>query len=395
MRYLLIADAFPPLRTSGAIQLRDLSMEFIRQGHSISVMLPDPDLLESYSIENWAGVQIIRLRTPALRNVGYFRRTFGEFLMPFFMLHHWRKSPVIREQWDGIIWYSPSIFFGPLVKALKTHCGCKAYLIIRDIFPDWALDLGLIGRGLPYQFFKIIANFQYSLANTIGVQTSGNRAFFVDWEKNDNRHLEVLQNWLASEVNKGCSISIEDTALAGRKIFVYAGNMGVAQGMGALMDLAYEFRVQKNVGFIFVGRGSDLNDLKNLCQQRELTNILFFDEIEPDEIPGLYAQCDVGLLALDQKHKTHNIPGKFISYMRAGLPVLASVNKNNDIIRLIHDNKVGRSCSSPLAFDLKEAAEWLLCDLNANKGYKSRCIDLYQNLFTPAVAVKTIVAALD
>ena len=395
MRYLLIADAFPPLRTSGAIQLRDLSIEFIRQGHSISVMLPDPDLLESYSIENWAGVQIIRLRTPALRNVGYFRRTFGEFLMPFFMLHHWRKSPVIREQWDGIIWYSPSIFFGPLVKSLKIHCGCKAYLIIRDIFPDWALDLGLIGRGLPYRFFKVIANFQYSLANTIGVQTSGNRAFFVDWEKNDNRHLEVLQNWLATEVNKGCSISIEDTALAGRKIFVYAGNMGVAQGMGALMDLGYEFRFQKNVGFIFVGRGSDLNDLKNLCQQRELTNTLFFDEIEPDEIPGLYAQCDIGLLSLDKKHKTHNIPGKFLSYMRAGLPVLASVNKNNDIIRLIYENKVGRSCSSPLVFDLKGDADRLLGDLDIDKELGDRCTALYQNLFTPAVAVRKIVDALD
>ena len=311
------------------------------------------------------------------------------------MLRHWRKSPLIHEQWDGIIWYSPSIFFGPLVKALKAHCGCKAYLIIRDIFPDWALDLGLIGRGLPYQFFKIIANFQYSLANTIGVQTSGNRAFFSDWARNDNRNLEVLQNWLASEVNTGCSISIEETALAGRKIFVYAGNMGVAQGMGALMDLAYEFRFQNNVGFIFVGRGSDLNDLKNLCEQRELTNILFFDEIEPDEIPGLYAQCDVGLLALDQKHKTHNIPGKFLSYMRAGLPVLASVNKNNDIIRLIHDNKVGRSCSSPLVLNLKEGAEWLLGDLDTDNGYGARCIDLYQNLFTPAIAVKSIVNSLD
>jgi hypothetical protein len=63
-------------------------MEFIRQGHSISVMLPKPDLLESYSIENWAGVRIIRFRTPALTGIGYFRRTFGEFLMPFFMLRH-------------------------------------------------------------------------------------------------------------------------------------------------------------------------------------------------------------------------------------------------------------------------------------------------------------------
>jgi glycosyltransferase involved in cell wall biosynthesis len=370
-------------------------MEFVRQGHSISVMLPDPDLLVSYSIDYWEGVQIIRLRTAALRDVGYFRRTFSELLMPFFMLRHWRKSPLLHEQWDGIIWYSPSIFFGPLVKALKAYFDCKAYLIIRDIFPDWALDLGLIGRGLPYQFFKVIANFQYSLANTIGVQTPGNRRFFVDWAKNDNRNLEVLQNWLASEVNKGCSISIEETALAGRKIFVYAGNMGVAQDMGILMDLAYEFRFQMDVGFVFVGRGTDLVRLKTQSEHRELTNILFFDEIEPDEIPGLYAQCDIGLLSLDKKHKTHNIPGKFLSYMRAGLPVLASVNKDNDIIRLIHDNKVGRSCSSPSVFNLKEGAEWLLGDLDANNEFGTRCIDLYQNLFTPAVAVKTIVDALD
>ena len=89
-----------------------------------------------------------------------------------------------------------------------------------------------------------------------------------------------------------------------------------------------------DVGFVFVGRGTDLVRLKTQSEHRELTNILFFDEIEPDEIPGLYAQCDIGLLSLDKKHKTHNIPGKFLSYMRAGLPVLASVNKDNDIIRL-------------------------------------------------------------
>ena len=81
--------------------------------------------------------------------------------------------------------------------------------------------------------------------------------------------------------------------------------------------------------------------------------------------------------------------------MRAGLPVLASVNKNNDIIRLIHDNKVGRSCSSPLVLNLKEGAEWLLGDLDTDNGYGARCIDLYQNLFTPAIAVKSIVNSLD
>jgi hypothetical protein len=54
--------------------------------------------------------------------------------------------------------------------------------------------------------------------------------------------------------------------------------------------------------------------------------VVFHDEIHPDEIPGLYAQCHVGMVALDPRHKTHNIPGKFLTYMQSGLPVLANIN---------------------------------------------------------------------
>ena len=88
------------------------------------------------------------------------------------------------------------------------------------------------------------------------------------------------------------------------------------------------------MGFLFVGRGSDAQTLRTEARALGLTNVVFFDEIDPDEIPGLYAQCDIGLVSLDRRHKTHNIPGKFLSYMRSGLPVLASVNPGNDILKL-------------------------------------------------------------
>jgi len=44
--------------------------------------------------------------------------------------------------------------------------------------------------------------------------------------------------------------------------------------------------------------------------------VVFHDEIEPSEIPGLYSQCHAGIVALDPRHKTHNLPGKFLSYMQ-------------------------------------------------------------------------------
>jgi len=342
MRIALIADSFPPLRTSAAVQLRDLAREFVRLGHSLTVLLPTADLNASYQLETVDGAQILRLRAPRTKDIGYFRRTLAESLMPFFMHRNLYRSPLAAERWDGIVSYSPSIFHGPLVKALKRKSRCRNYLIIRDIFPEWAVDMGLMGRGLPFQYFSAVARYQYSVADVIGVQTPGNLAYFRDWVDPPKRSLEVLQNWLADIPDTGCVINIADTPLAGRKIFVYAGNMGVAQAMDILLELAKRLLSRRDIGFLFVGRGSDSARLSKVAITQGLDNAFFHDEIHPDQIPGLFSQCHVGLIALDPRHKTHNIPGKFLTYMQGGLPVLANINAGNDLAELIRKEGVGK-----------------------------------------------------
>jgi hypothetical protein len=168
--------------------------------------------------------------------------------------------------------------------------------------------MGSMSRGLPYRFVKAIVNYQYFVANVIGIQTQRNQAYFPD---NQKRRVEVLQNWLADAPNRGCSINVANSTMAGRIIFVYAGNMGVAQGMCILLDLAESLRSRTDLVFLFVGRGSDAQHLRTDADKRGLNNVAFFDEIDPTEILGLYAQCHIGLIALDPRHKTHNIPGKF------------------------------------------------------------------------------------
>lgn len=397
MRIALIADTFPPLRTSGAVQLRDLSREFIRQGHALTVMLPTAGLRTPWQIEDFDGVQVLRLRAPRTKDINYVSRTMNEFLMPYAMLRNLRKSPLAREQWDGVIWYAPSIFHGPLANALKKSSGCKGYLIIRDIFPEWAVDMGLMGRGLPYKFFKAVANYQYSVADVIGIQTQGNQAYFAD---RPNSRIEVLQNWLADAPNVGCSIDVTTSPIAGRTLFVYAGNMGVAQGMGVLLDLAERLHNMSDIGFLFVGRGSDAQHLRLDAEQRCLTNVVFHDEIDPTEIPGLYAQCHVGIVALDPRHKTHNIPGKFLSYMQAGLPVLARINAGNDLEAMILREGVGRVCTDQSVETLQQLA-LQLADEKANSSTVAgdppmgqRCRALSVKLFSPEAAVKQIVAGL-
>lgn len=395
MRIALIADTFPPLRTSGAVQLRDLSREFVRQGHALTVMLPTADLSTPWLFEDFDGVQVLRLRAPRTKDIDYVRRTLNEFLMPFAMLRNLRKSPLAQKRWDGVVWYAPTIFLGPISNALKKASGCKGYLIVRDIFPEWAVDMGLMGRGLPYRFFKAVAEYQYSVADVIGIQTQGNQAYFAGRQSGK---VKVLQNWLADSPEVGCSVSVSGSRLTGRIIFVYAGNMGVAQGMDILLNLAETLRNRTDIGFLFVGRGSDAQRLRSEASRRGLDNVVFHDEIDPVEIPGLYAQCHVGIVALDPRHKTHNIPGKFLSYMQAGLPVLASINPGNDLVEMIEREGVGRVCTDHSAATLQRLALELVDQVAAvgagDEDVSARCKALSSRLFSPEAAVNQIVAAL-
>lgn len=394
MRIALIADTFPPLRTSGAVQLRDMSREFARQGHSLCVLLPAPDQREDWLLEEFEEAQVLRLKSSRNKDIGYVRRTLAELAMPFSMLRILRKSPLAKERWDGVVWYAPSIFHGPLVSALKKSSACKSYLIVRDIFPEWAVDMGLMGRGLPYRFFDAVARYQYSVADVIGVQTPGNRQYFGRWLKQPDRQLQTLQNWLGKPAQAKCSIRVEQTVLAGRKVFVYAGNMGVAQGMDILLDLAEKLHSRIDVGFLFVGRGSDAVRLKLAAQARKLDNVLFFDEIDPDEIPDLYAQCSAGIVALDPRHKSHNIPGKFLTYMQSGLPVLANINMGNDLAQMIRDERVGQVCETNQLADLYRLTDELLNQIESDKGLSARCTVLFEHQFAVEKTVKQIVAAL-
>ena len=205
----------------------------------------------------------------------------------------------------------------------------------------------------------------------------------------------MLQNWLADAPDVGCSISVANGPLAGRTIFVYAGNMGVAQGMGILMALAERMRGRRDIGFLFVGRGSDAQRLREDAKLRGLDNVVFHDEIDPTEILGLYAQRHAGVVALDPRHKTHNIPGKFLSYMQSGLPVLATINPGNDLAELIQAERVGRVCTDHSVDTLQRLAEELARDRAGDANRSARCQALSARLFSPEAVVKQVTAALE
>jgi glycosyltransferase involved in cell wall biosynthesis len=190
------------------------------------------------------------------------------------------------------------------------------------------------------------------------------------------------------------SIRLSKTSLAGRKVFVYAGNVGIAQGLDIFLDLAQLLSGRSDIGFLFVGRGSEVTRLKTLAMTRKLDNVLFYEEINPDEIPDLYAQCCAGIVALDSRHKSHNIPGKFLTYIQSGLPVLANVNAGNDLVHIIRHEKVGQVCESNQIDDLLQLFHVLLVQIDSDPDLAVRCQQLFEQEFAVKNAVQQIITAL-
>ena len=393
---VLVADAYPPSRTSAALQLKDLAVEFLRQGITPTVITLDSGVPGFSELTELDGIRVMRLKTLEHKNIGKVRRAIAEILIPFFMIRNFKKSALKNVKWDAVIWYSPTIFLGPFVYYLKRKNACPSYLILRDIFPAWALDLGLIRKGPVYYFFRMFERFQYSIADCIGVQAIGNLDYFKAWPSFAHKKIEVLQNWLSPKPISNCSVDISTLPIANRKIFVYAGNMGIAQGMGDLLLLAEVLLDRRDIGFLFIGRGTDMELLKRDAKKRGLVNTVLCDEIDADQIPGLYAQCHVGLIALDARHKTHNIPGKFISYLQSGLPVMAIVNHENELQLMIDRYQVGRATTDRSQENLQFLASSLLDEIELQDGkVNSRCKNLAAKLFASQVAVEQIVRTLN
>jgi len=252
----------------------------------------------------------------------------------------------------------------------------------------------LLKRGIIYCYFKEVEKLQYRQASTIGIQTPSVTRYFDEQHSELDADIEVLNNWLAPPNISPSSIQLTETVLAGKKVFVYTGNIGIAQGMDILIELAANYKSDDRVGFLFVGRGTAVEYMKKQVVSRQLDNVLIRDEIDPNEIPSLLSQCEAGLIALDPRHRHDNIPGKFLAYMQASLPVLATINPGNDLETLINEMQVGRVITSNRAEDLKAEADALLASLANDDGYSARCKTLAEIRFSSRAAVQQIVAAL-
>ena len=164
--------------------------------------------------------------------------------------------------------------------------------------------------------------------------------------------------------------------------------------MDILLSLALQIKNRADVGFLFVGRGSRTADMRQYVDDHSLDNVQIFDEIDVAEIPGLLAECHVGMVALDPRHRTHNIPVKFLSYLSNGLPVLANINPGNDLEQLILSERVGRVNVDDSVNNLQVPVERIQLDIEVDVSIQKRCREVAKRLFSVHKAAAQVVAGL-
>ncbi|CAH6636738.1 glycosyltransferase family 4 protein [Pseudocitrobacter vendiensis] len=397
MKLVLIIDDYLPHSTRvGAKMFHELGRELLRKGHDVTVITPDINLQSDYSIDMIEGVKVWRFKSGPLKDIGKIQRAINETLLSF---RAWRalKHLIEQDTFDGVVYYSPSIFWGSLVKKIKQRCHSPAYLVLRDMFPQWIIDAGMLQAGSPIdRYFRYFEQKSYRQAERIGLMSDKNLEIFC--QTNKGYPCEVLRNWALMS-----PVSVSDDYRSLRKryhldnkvIFFYGGNIGHAQDMANLMRLARSMMHYPNAHFLFVGQGDEVDLINSLAAEWKLTNFTHLPSVNQDEFKLILSEVDVGLFSLSSRHSSHNFPGKLLGYMVQSLPILGSVNAGNDLLDLVNAHKAGLIHINGEDDKLLESAQLLFNNSALRKEFGHNANDLLTSQFSVESAAHTIEVRLE
>lgn len=344
MKLALVIDDYLPHSTRvGAKMFHELALELISQGHKVTVITPEVNQNCRLNESVIDGVNVWRFKSGPIKDVGKVKRAINETLLS---LNAWWaiKSKVQKDTFDGIIYYSPSIFFGGLVNRIKARCSCKAYLVLRDLFPQWVIDDGMIKEGSPIaRYFHFFERFSYKQADIIGLQSEKNLEVFE--QLNGQKYpTSILRNWASLTPHESSSSTSgirERLKLEDKVVYFYGGNIGHAQDMANLMRLAKSMAEYSNAHFLFVGQGDEVGLINKLADEWQLPNFTYLTSVNQEEFKEILSSVDIGLFSLAANHTAHNFPGKLLGYMVQSIPILGSVNSGNDLMGLVNENSAG------------------------------------------------------
>lgn len=309
-----------------------LMLEFKRQGHDVLVLTADDNRKHSEVLME-GSLKVLRVPSTSLFGSNKLVKGISNVMLPYLYKRALKKHNIAMD-FDLILMPTPPITLIDVVLWIKKKSNGKLYLILRDIFPQNAVDLKMMKpKGFIHSFFRKKEIKLYQASDYIGCMSKAN----VDYVKKHNAYLNpqklhLLPNWaeLAEIDYADPNATKAQFGLEGKIIAIFGGNMGKPQKLENIINLAKECQDLEDLVFFMVGRGTEKPRIAKMVKDFGLTNVIIKDSLPKEEYNNLLSLADIGLISLSQDFTIPNYPSKVLSYYMFKKPVLASVDINTD-----------------------------------------------------------------
>lgn len=355
MRFFLLTNFYPPEVRSISTMMRELAEGLAERGHEVTVFTswpkenvsPDAQLEHLTEDAQEGAVRVVRVKVPSSYFGNYVWRGLAQLVMPYFF---WRAVRRLNyEKVDGVIVYTPHLPLTLVGERIKKKYGARYLLNVQDIFPQNAIDLGIMRNKLFIRFFEWLEARAYREADVLTTHTEGGRRFLVEKKYVPESKISVVPNWvnIAGFKNiKRTGIFRQRYGLENKFIFLFAGIFGPSQHLEFVIEIARHLKDVKDAVFLFVGDGTEKLRLQKLVADHQLDNVHFEPFVSPAEYPFLVKDVDVGILCLSMDNTTAVVPGKLWGFMASACPVVAFLQPESDGHRIIKEARCGYSLGS-------------------------------------------------
>ena len=325
----------------------DLLRKFRNEGHEVFVVSPiERRYHEKTQIIKERGATLLQIKSLNFQKTNLIEKGIGTLIIEYQYLFTIKKY-FSKQQFDLILYSTPPITFSEVIKYIKTRDNAYSYLLLKDIFPQNAVDMGFIRKdGFFHRFFLKKEHRLYAISDTIGCMSKANKNYVLQHNTFlSSSKVEVNPNTIEPQT---VYETIEERLAAREKyflpmdaiVFVYGGNLGAPQGIDFLLKTIKECKEPKAY-FIIVGSGTEFKKMEKWFNEEKPANARLLNAMLRSDFNTLLKVCDVGMIFLNPKFTIPNFPSRLLSYLEFKLPVIAATDKNTDIGEVIEQAGCG------------------------------------------------------
>lgn len=371
--FLTLLD-FSTIHESGIYT--DLMREFVKDNHNVYIISPtEKRKQQPTSLIDNGNYKILKLQIGNTQKTNLIEKGISTLTLESKFLKGIKKY-FSDVKFDLVVYSTPPITLQKAVEYVKKRDNAKTYLLLKDIFPQNAVDLGMLKeRGIKsilFKYFRIKERKLYTLSDYIGCMSKANVEFLLRHNPDLSReNVEVCPNsidplTIEKEEKKTVDIKKKYNIPLDKTVFIYGGNLGKPQGIDFLIECLKANRANDQVYFVIAGAGTEFNKLKVYFNHEHPTNAQLFNHLPKNDYEILANSCDVGLIFLDKRFAIPNFPSRLLSYMQASMPVLAATDVNTDIGQVIEQGEFGFWCESSNVEQFNKKVQQL-CDIELRK----------------------------